>query len=302
VKIIVKSTVPEKAVSEWAGQHPTPEHYTMLASQDIDIYGPDGQFAAGLRANAINKAVLENAYEAYHFMKRYTTDARSKYSGIPLRGGTSKIVDGRSVSQFRTADATGKTVTVKSAIGGYFDKQGGRMPFCRTSAMLQHYPDKWKTVIPCIEAVDRVLKSVCSPRHSKQMEYVRASHPAWVIGDSSFTTITVNNCVAAAYHQDAGDLKDGMGAMLCYRKGEYAGAELVIPQYRIAFDMHMGDVLVFNPTLWHGNVPFSKTVGTESEDWERITIVHYYRKGITGCLSPEDELKRAKQRGAIDAQ
>ena len=299
MKILVKSTVSATHVSKWAGKHPTGDHYSLITSKNIDIYGPDGVFVAGMRTQAIPSSVLDKAYEAYHFMQRFTTKNRSKYIGAPRGRGTSKVVDGRTITQTDVSGPDGKYLSVKSAVAGYFDKQGGRIPYCRTTAMLQHYPDKWKTVLPCVHAVGQVLRKVCPERYKAQMDYVKKTHPAWVITGSPFTTLTVNNCVAAAYHQDAGDLKEGMGAMLCYRRGIYSGAELVIPQYGIAFDMHEGDVLVFNPTLWHGNIPFRNTVGEESQDWERLTIVHYYRQGIVGCLSPEAELEQAQERGSI---
>ena len=63
--------------------------------------------------------------------------------------------------------------------------------------------------------------------------------------------------------------------------------------------MRHGDVIVFNPCVWHGNIPFRNTVGEPGKDWERISVVHYYREGILGCGSPSEELHKAKQRGAF---
>ena len=129
------------------------------------------------------------------------------------------------------------------------------------------------------------------------MEYIRKTNPAWVIPDTPFTTVTINNSVAAAYHQDAGDLKDGMGMMAVLSKGEYKGFELVIPEYNFAVNVEHGDVLIFDPTIWHGNIPPYDTVGERNKDWQRISIVMYYREGILGCKSPEEELARLKKKG-----
>jgi hypothetical protein len=293
MKVIVKSRVPAKQCRQWAGKHPEADHYSFVAHDDIDVYAPDGTYVLGLRRKAIRADVLEAAYPHYHWMRKFTTDNRGKYSG--LKRGFFK--DGS--KNTRTFAPDGGLAKLSSGIAGYYEASGGRFPYCRATAMLLNYPERWEGVLPCVEQVANVFKQCAPAKYKHQMQIVSETDPAWVISGTPFTTLTINNCVAAAYHQDKGDLKSGMGAMLVMRRGEYRGFELVIPEYRFAVDMHHGDVIVFNPVIWHGNRPVVQAQGEKVTDWERISVVHYYRKGITGCQSPEAELDKAKQRGAV---
>ena len=290
MRIVVRSRIPAAQVSKWKGKHPTSDHYSFVLQNDVDVYGPDGSFLIGYRRGMIPDDVLDESYEAYHWMRRFKSDNRGVYAG-EVRVPDVKA-DGSVSRQTRTSN-------VSSCIAGYFEAQGGRHPFCRQTAILQNHPEQWQKIQRCVRAVGDVYKSVSPSKYKTQMGYVAKTDPAWVIDGTPFTTLTINNSVAAAYHQDAGDLKDGLGAMLCLRKGEYSGAELVIPEYRFAINMKHGDVIVFNPCVWHGNIPFWNQVGEAMDDWERISVVHYYREGILGCGSPQSELNKAKQRGRL---
>ena len=289
-KIVVRTRVSAKQCAKWKGKHPTPDHYSFVIENDTDVYGADGTFIIGYRKNCISEAALNESYEAYHWMRRFKSDNRGVYAGETRIPDVTK--DGRVSRQTRTSN-------VSSCVAGYFEAQGGRHPFCRQTAILQNHPEKWEQIQNCIKEVAGVYKSVHPDKYKTQMDYVDRTDPAWVIDETPFTTLTINNSVAAAYHTDGGDLKDGLGCMLCFRKGEYEGSQLVVPEYKFAVNMKHGDVIVFNPCIWHGNVPFSNMVGEAPEDWERITVVHYYREGIQGCLSPEEELQKAKNRGAL---
>ena len=284
MKIIIKSRVPAEQCRQWVGKHPEADHYSFVAHDDIDVYAPDGTYLLGLRRKAIRADVLEAAYTHYHWMRKFTSDNRGGYSGLQK-----KLVGRR----FSTVEH------VATTIGGYYENYKARFPYCRATALLLNHPERWEAVLPCVQQVAEVYKTCAPVKYAHQMGVVSRTDPAWVISGTPFTTLTINNCVAAAYHQDKGDLKSGMGAMLVMRRGEYRGFELVIPEYRFAVDMHHGDVIVFNPVIWHGNRPVVQSQGEKVADWERISVVHYYRQGITGCQSPEAELDKAKQRGAV---
>ncbi len=290
MRVVVRSKIPEEQIRPWKGKHPPKEHYSFILTESCDVFSSDGTLLIGYRRAAIPDEIMDQAYPVYHYMKRFKSDNRGVYAGetrVPQL-----LPDGTLSKQTRTSN-------VSSCVAGFFEAQGGRHPFCRQTAFLQHHPEKWEQIQPCLQEVAKVFKSVSPTKYKKQMGYVDKTHSAWVIPETPFTTLTINNSVAAAYHQDGGDLKDGMGCMLCFRKGEYKGFELVIPEYRFAVDMRHGDVIVFNPCIWHGNVPPYDAVGEQQVDWERITVVHYYREGILGCDSPEGELKKAKNRGAL---
>lgn len=146
-----------------------------------------------------------------------------------------------------------------------------------------------------IQETARVFEQHAPERYAKQLEAAKRTHPAYVIPETPFTTLTVNNCVSGGYHTDAGDYEPGFGCIAVFRRGSYRGCLLGFPAYGVAVDLKDRDVLLFDPHEVHGNTPFEDTVGFEGEDWERISIVFYFREKMLECLSPAEELERAKR-------
>ena len=286
----MRSRVPKDKVAEWKGHHPEKDHYDLVVTGNIDLYGPGNKPVIIVRRGGLSQERVDEARPVLHAMKSLTTDNRGNYAG------GKRVLK---VKQDGTMSKVSRAKPVRSAMAGYIEKQGGRFPFCREAAYNQHNPLGWAVIQPVLRDVATLYRDTMPEKYAAQMKHVNATHPAWVIDGTPFTTITVNNTVPAAYHQDAGDLRDGFGVMFVLRDGDYRGYELVIPEYRVAVDLHDGDVIFFDPTVWHGNVPPYDTEGEELVDYNRISVVCYYREGIKGCLSPEAELEKAKARGAL---
>ncbi len=291
MQVRLRSRVPADQVKPWAGHHPTTDHYDLMATGNVDIYGADGKPALIVRRNMLNRENIERARPALWFMKTMKTDNRGNYGGggrvVKIRGDGTK------------SKSASRAALVRSTVAGYFEPMGGRHPYCREAAFNQHNPERWEAIVPFLRDVAALYQKTMPERYSRQMAFVNRSHPAWIIDGTPFTTITVNNTVPAAYHQDGGDLSEGFGVMVVLRDGTYNGFELVVPEHRVAVDLHDGDVVFFDPTLWHGNVPPHGMVGEELEDYNRISVVCYYRKGIIGCLSPAEEVQKAKERNTL---
>jgi len=298
MRVIVRTRVPVAQVAAWKGRHAEKDHYDLLVTGDADVLAPDGSPLISVRRNALCSDAVAEAKPTLHWMRRFSSDARAEYSGAMV--SRRRKADGTLSVSTGAYDEDGNRITVPSCIAGSFEPQGGRHPFCRQTAMLQHHPEEWASLQPLLRSIAQVYQSVMPLRYEVQMQTVRRTEPAWVIPGTPFTTITVNNSVPAAYHQDGGDLKEGFGCLAVFSRGEFNNFELVIPEYRIAAQLRDGDTLFFDPTVWHGNVPPTVTHGDKNEDWYRISLVAYYRAGILGCGTPEAELERAKQRGAIE--
>ena len=287
-RIVLRSRVPNRDVSKFKGVTPRNEHYDLLVKGNVNMYSPSGQLLLALRSNALDEDLVEGAYESLHWLKRVKTDNRGSYSG----GERYKRVK---------ADGTLTNTTwsklVASATIGYYDRYP-RIPYCRQTAFVQHHPEKWDKIVPLLQNISSIYKDTVPEKYQKQKEICDSTHPEWVIPGTVYTTITVNNCTTAAYHTDKGDLKAGFGCMAVLRRGEYSGSELVIPELRVAMDLGHRDIIFFDPHLWHGNTPYRDSVGEPAKDWERISIVCYYREKMQECLCREEELKRAK--GAIE--
>lgn len=268
------------------GKMLTEDDVALLLRDDADVYKPDGEPLLMLRKGGIGKELGELAYPALHELRKQKTSNRGNYSGARRVYGVN--ADGTRNDNSYTRDAEGKRFMVASAIVGYFDKQGGRFPFCRETAFTGKEPEAWATILPMIQAGARLFKDVAPTRYGKQMAACAKCPPEFVIGHTPFTTLTVNNNVApSATHKDAGDYKDGLGLISVVRRGDYSGAWLVFPEYRVAVDLADGDALFFNSHEWHGVTPMVKL----SEDAERISIVYYMREKMRQCLPAAQQLE-----------
>lgn len=298
MQIVVRGKVPEDKIKQWAGKHPTKDHYDFVIDGNCSVRNHLNQPVVTVVRGGLSKEAIELAHPTLAWMQKFKSDNRGNYAGAQSSGGIIKK-DGSKSKQSRALDANGKRLEIESCIAGYYERQGGRFPYCRTTAITRNHPEQWKTLLPVMAEAARIYRKRMPERYKAQMKFVNDAHHSWIIPNTPFTTITVNNSVAAAYHQDGGDLKQGFGAMLVLTEGQFDGFELVVPEYRLAVKMRHGDLLLFNPVIWHGNIPPYNTVGEKNKDWRRISLVMYYREGILGCDSPEKELEKAKSRGAL---
>ena len=200
-----------------------------------------------------------------------------------------------------TVSKTDIAPPVQSIILGNFDRNP-RFPYCRQTAFNAKHPLLFREgILPFVQRVADTFRDAVPKRYESQTKHAEATHPAWVIPGTPFTTVTVNRNWRTMLHQDAGDLPapDGISTIAVVRRGSYTGCWLTFPQYGVGVDMKDGDVLIFDSHEWHANTPMEK----ESEDALRVSIVSYYRTKMKECGSPEEELERAKNlRGGLDLE
>lgn len=282
---------------------------TLLLKGDADVYKPDGTPLVMLRRRAIPKPLLAQAYPTLHELRKQKTDNRGAYAGATRTQAV--FADGSLSKNSRTRDETGKRLLVASAVVGFYDRQGGRFPYCRQTAFASKEVELWSAALPMIEHVGQLFKKVAPTRWQNQMDECSRC-PDYVIGSGPFTTLTVNNNTApSATHTDKGDFKNGLGVISCVRRGSYEGAWLVFPEYGVGADLGDGDVIFFNSHDWHGVTDMEKMTedydpkrhGPHAfESPERITVVYYFRERMTECLPIAQELARAQARGLINTE
>jgi len=195
-----------------------------------------------------------------------------------------------------TLSNTLEAQTVHSGIVGSWDRSA-RTPYCRLTAWTMENQEKFAAALPLIQKASQVFKQLCPARWRAQREIIHVTSPDFVIPDTVFTTVTVNRNWQTAVHQDKGDLKSGYGVMCALRSGTFVGGYLCFPQYKVAVDMRNCGLLLADVHEWHGNTPFA----SGSKDWERISLVMYYRERMLECGSHAEELARAQHRHKGDA-
>ncbi len=167
---------------------------------------------------------------------------------------------------------------------------GAMVKYCRKTAFARNHFEKFKQGVPFVEFIDKKYKELCPEHYSKQRAISTGTDQNYLIGNTCFTTVTVNKNFRTACHQDAGDFREGFGNLIVYREGDYDGGFFVLPEYGIAVDLHNTDLLFADVHKWHANTEFTNC----SDDWLRISFVMYYRENMIKCSSPSGELQKAK--------
>lgn len=277
-----------EGVGERLGGLAVESDYRVLLTGDCDVYKPNGEPLLFLRRKAISESVAEGSRDILRDVAlQYGTSNRAKYAG------QTRVV---------LTDANGvrsknsRTASVPSAIIGYFDRMGGRFPFCRATAFTANEVEKWAPIVPLAQEVSQIFEQALPARFKAQMDAAKATPPDYVIKDTCFTTLTVNHNIAGRIHTDKGDYKPGFGCITVFRKGTYKGGVLCFPEYLCGVDLEDRDMILFDPHVLHAVTDFHDT----EPDYERISVVYYFREKMMECLPPAEELERAKQRGALE--
>lgn len=288
----LRSRERDDRVEALVGTRALREHARLWITGDVDVYKPDGQPLLLLRRGAVTEGAKAEAWPFLREMRKYKTENRGHFAAA-ARICPRRKADGKQSSTNRAYDENGNRVDVPSGIAGYFDRYP-RTPYCRQTAATLADPAGWAGCRPMLQEVARVMERCVPKRYAAQLAQAEKTHPAYVVPGTPFTTITVNNTFAGGYHRDAGDYAPGFGAMAVFRRGTYAGCELVLPAFGIGVDLQDRDLVLFDVHEVHGNTPFRDAVGEPVEDHERVSVVFYYREKMAECLSPEEELERAK--------
>jgi hypothetical protein len=253
--------------------------YDKVIDHDCDGYSMDGELLFKFRKNVIPTDILEIGYNA--FKDSITlTDGRGTASG----GNHLRVRKDGSVSNISISNK------VLSGNVGYMDA-GAMVHYCRKTAFARDHFDKFTKGVPFVEFVDSKYKELCPDHYAKQIAIANGTNVNYRIKGTSFTTVTVNRNFQTAVHQDAGDFPNGFGNLCVYRKGHYDGSYFVLPEYRVAIDLHSSDLLFADVHKWHGNTPFKNC----SEDYLRVAFVMYYREYMYLCKQPIEELQAIKQ-------
>jgi hypothetical protein len=109
------------------------------------------------------------------------------------------------------------------------------------------------------------------------------------IGNTVFTTITINKNFRTAIHKDKGDFKDGFGIMIVIsNNNDYTGCNLLLPEFKIGIDCRNGDFLAFDVHRWHCNSTLkflNQDEKTKENQCNRISFVFYLREKMLNLCS-----------------
>jgi len=259
------------------------------------VIGPDGEPLAIYLPGAIGPELVEETYPILHALKGTYTSNRGYAAGTPTRAVSNP--------EWKTATGVRKRSYAKkvdSAIIGAWEASGPKQ-YCRLTAWSGREVEQWRGLWPLFERIATCLKEQVPERYAAQARVAERTSPDWVIPGTPFTTITVNNTYPTAVHTDKGDLETGFSTLTVFRRGEFSGGWLCMPQYRLGVDMREGDLLLMDAHQWHGNTPFDpmphyNELGTMVGDpgFERISVVSYFRTKMQDCGDAATEAERRR--------
>lgn len=275
------------------------DSYSRVIREDTDVYyreGGETKLLFHFRKAVIPNHMLDTALSVFKKEAVKASSIRGKAAG-PVRpeGVSPNIASVISPGKFKTRvvfkDGTESNYyvsnKVNSLIAGYFDKpklskkhtvvQEQLVP-CRTTAFTEKNEAAWHRVLPMIKKCDSLYRMLEGDRHGGQLR-LAAMTPDFQIGDTAFSTLTVNYNWRTACHVDSGDYHLGYSVILVAEEGNYMGGILGYPRFDIGVDVRHGDFLLKDPHQYHANTPL---IG-QSPDWTRLSMVLYYREGIQKC-------------------
>jgi hypothetical protein len=251
---------------------------TLLTRDDVDYIvstterglTPDGNVAYILIKNFVPYEFCEAAYSV-----------ALKAASQPVIGGTRAIAAGAYMEPRTRKDGSKGNRTevpdlphlhgAKHGIVGFYDK-----PECRLTAFSARDWEGFQETLPLLHCLNGVFREYMPLEYANQAEAAGDIEKQYVIEGTVFTTITINRNFRTAVHLDEGDFENGFGVLTMLSAGEFCGGELALPQYRVAIDFQMQDVLLLDVHRPHGNLPLEGVDG----EYERVSLVCYLREAM----------------------
>jgi hypothetical protein len=280
IDLRVRTLISDGELSTKIGKILTLSDYNVVITGPARVRKPDGALLCVYIPQAIPERIADEAYPILHGLRNILTNNRGYAGGTPLvKRGTRKRIS---------------NMNVRSAIIGSFDPSLNHR-YCRQTAWTGDHEDHMRSLVPFFQVVSEHFQAQVPDRYAVQANYARRTHPAWRIGSTPFTTVTVNNTYPTGAHTDAGDLREGFSTIVVLRRGEYSGGTLVFPRLRVGVEMGDRDLLLMDAHEWHGNTAIEVD---EESNAERISVVAYYREKMASCGDPDVEHTKALRNAA----
>lgn len=313
------------------GEFVNEEDLAIIFNEDVDVYAPpeildmfsmeenlEDRIIVSFRKGVIPDHISRTAYEnlkdgASATDNRGTASGPVDFNKLPqfmfkygdpvFKGGT------RNRAFYKLADGSVSTVSranfVNSGQCGYFGPNM-RFPFAREAGMSKSHPEKVVLATPYFEQVSKHFKRLAPVVWQRQYDFL-VEHDliknGWTLGDSVYTTITINKNFRTACHQDAGDYSGGLGNITVLENPDrpFTGGYVSFPQWRCGVDLREGDILVFAILQYHGNTEIKPIPGNPEldengeETFERMSLVCYARENMKNAGTKEQERQKQEE-------
>lgn len=243
-----------------------------IVEEDTDVYDNDThQLLLRFRKSLIPLEVCDQFYDAVAQHARLKTANRLTFQGAKSNGKkhASKYImtnifgfmDGWSASQKRVFTQSGRAIL---------------QPDIRPTQFNMKSPEKYEQTLPFIRKINDEYRALVPDRFKLQDKKAKQIR-GFTIGDTAFTTVTLNLNHVSQLHVDKGDDEEGFGNLTVVEHGSgYTGGETCFPRYGLGVNVRTGDILFMNVHEPHCNLPIQYA----GKDSERLSVVCYLRKNI----------------------
>ncbi len=280
----------KKTFKKYKGQFIVNDMYDEVLSptEDTAIYKPnatlfgDGAPLAYVITNAYDDDIVRDCL--YSITDKTTMRGNCSGPITPESLGHPEWVEGvdyklRSPNTYQTKNKNGKwgmiayANPIHSVMIGY--KRGRFTGALGPSGWIEDNPERYKILESISDINERAFMKANKEVGMRQKIWAETSIlPEHLInGKGMYTTLSANRynesmTTQMSLHVDSGDVDFGMTTMCVFRKGDYSGAYLCFPRYKIAIDAPDNCVVIADSKELHGVSPISGT-------GERFSCVAY---------------------------
>ena len=239
-----------------------PSDIWLYITTNTDIYTPDGNLLCKFRKAKVPKPLTEQFYKNTKFFIVKKTNNRGDISGSKTK------------NQYTNP-------RICSNIIGFFDNVSSKQKYIikqqnlklespiRPTRFNMRFPVNYENTLPYFREIDSLYSQIVPEEYNKQNALT--SETLFRIGNTAFTTATVNINLQTTIHTDTGNY--GFACLTVIENGEYKGGETCFPQYGVAVNVREGDILIFNGKEYHGNLAINGS-------GKRISVISYLRYNI----------------------
>ena len=322
-QVILEAKLTDDQLKAREGTYFSEKDVDTIYNEDVDLYAkvepsedaPDGKkLIARLRKNVIPHNTVKLAWKNFYNSASASRnrgaaagpiDLKSKYwtkrKPKAIKGWSAQYEHKGKLSKMRVNN------NVFSSVLGYFEQTPFMGLPCRLTSYTQKYFEEYKAGIPYIEAINDLFKKLVPDRYKAQYTQAHAK-PQFQIGDTAFSSVTMNRNFRTGLHMDDGDLRAGFGNLSVIERGKYEGGYTLFPRYKVGIDLRTGDFLAMDVHEWHCNTEMrestsdkkfntdipevylnDKETGTQGVDkkYSRLSFVCYLREKLIKCNPKE---------------
>ena len=287
-RVEVKPIASREKFVKFRGEMLDPKRsWTFVDENAIVKDAQTGKTIARLFKNYVKQDVIDEAYDNLLPLARKNVRNRGAAAGKINRSESDNSTF-RRTKRDGTISKFWESNPVKSSTLGYLENGYGtsfKYPEegpIRLTRYAKKYPGRFESAYPLVRRLDSALKTANRSVHAK-LERSRELIDGYTIGDSVFTSCAVNLDFRTAVHQDARNLGEWNCLTVLRRSDDrkHGGAArpeyLMLPRYRVAFNVSSGDVLAMHSSEWHCNSDFGVDARNRSP---RLSVVGFFREPL----------------------